>query len=71
MEAWVIKRDDGKYLHTYYVYEDENYGFGELNEAKLFDCFELARELVKKLRSLYNVKSEIVKIRIEEVEEDE
>lgn len=67
MEAFVIKSKDGSYLFTYYVYEDENFGFGELNEAKLFDNIDYAKEYLRQLGFYYDKSYyEIVEVEIKE-----
>lgn len=66
MEAFVIKAND-RYLYTYYIYEDENFAFGELNEAKLFSNFAKANSMCGKVKYFYNIDCEVVKIKLEEV----
>lgn len=68
MEAFVIKRSDERYMFTYYIYGDENYGFGELNQAKLFDNIYSANDYVKQLKSFYNINCQIVKVEIKELQ---
>jgi hypothetical protein len=67
MEAFVIKRSDGRYMFTYYVYDDENYGFGELNNAKLFDNIYDANENVRQIKIFYNINCQVVKVEIKEL----
>ena len=67
MEAWVIKRDDGKY----YIFEDFNYGFGEINKAVIFEDINLAKRHLENIEDYTEYAYEILKIWIEEVEEDE
>lgn len=68
MRAYVIKRNDGKYLYTYFIYEDENFAFGELNQAKLFDSRILANNFFELNYSiLNNMNCKVVPVEIREI----
>lgn len=70
MEAFVIKSNN-RYMYTYYIYEDENYAFGNLNEAKLFSYLDGAIECARQLKSFYNINCKVVKVKIMEANECE
>lgn len=69
MKAYIIKTDNGRYMHTYFVYEDENYAFGELNEAKLFNNIEDANNYVRRINIWTNVDCKVVEVEIKELGE--
>lgn len=70
MRAYVIKRSDEKYLYTFFIYEDENFAFGELNQAKLFDSRILANNFFKLNYSTLNeMNCKVVPIEIRKIPE--
>lgn len=69
MIVYVIKRNDGLYLHDIYQ-KDDKYCWTEfLLGAYLFKYSVDAYEKSEKLRVFYNFNCKIVKVKIEEVEE--
>lgn len=60
MKTYVIKTNNGRYMHTYYVYEDENYAFGKLNEAKIYSDIESANDEAKFIKRYCNVECKAV-----------
>ena len=69
MIAYVIKTNDEKYMHTYFVYEDENYAFGKLTEAKLFSNIEDANNYVKIINTWTRIVCKVVEVEIKELGE--
>ena len=69
MKAYIIKTNEERYMHTYFVYEDENYAFGELNEAKLFSNIEDANNFVKRISVWTNITCKVVEVEITELGE--
>ena len=69
MKTYVIKTNNGRYMHTYFVYEDENYAFGELTEAKLFSNIEDANNYVKTISTWTNTVCKVVEVEIRELGE--
>ena len=69
MTAYVIKTNDERCMHTYFVYEDENYAFGELTEAKLFSNIEDAKNYIKRINVWANVVCKVVEVEIRELGE--
>lgn len=66
--CYVIKnKAEDKYLYTFYIYEDENFAFGELNKAKLFDNLDNANDYKERIYWVNsNLKLEVVPITIAE-----
>ena len=69
MKTYVIKTNNGRYMHTYYVYEDENYAFGKLTEATLFSNIEEANEYVRIISNWANIVCKVVEVEIRELGE--
>ena len=68
MKAYVIKRDDGKY-----VFFDNNLvvGFGRLCIAELYSNHKYAKCDAKKLNNYYGkIKCKVIKVEIKEIEDE-
>jgi hypothetical protein len=69
MKAYVIKRGDGRYLYTFYIYDNENFGFGELNEAKLFDSVDATSQYLELLKTYYSAYNcNVVEVEIKDLQ---
>lgn len=72
MICYAIKNKDHRYAKKYYIYEDENWMFCELNNATIFDNFGEAKETCEYINTYIfknNNQAEVVKVEIREVEE--
>lgn len=69
MIGYVLKNNH-RFAVEFYIYEDKNYRWGNLNEAKLFDDEITASNECKYIKDYCNVPDcKVVKVEIKEIEE--
>lgn len=69
MICYAIKNEREKYAHRYYIYEDENWSFCQLNNATIYDTFEEAKEKSEYISRFCKIPTKVVKVEIREVAE--